>query len=367
MKVNFKKQFSKTGALVVTSAIAISLSIFAPLTYVKALDNKQATTNVITKIETGATITSDELFRALSDNEGQKIVEQQLSLGKNINYYTDIRTNNSLNDIELEVRLDKTLSDNVSVEYTGIKTDTSEYPIKFYYEYKLSESNDNLAKGIDVSSWQGTINWDETSKHIDFAIIRVMDAICRDSNGNFLLDEQFHRNMQECERLNIPVGVYWYSRATTEETARREANFVGQVLEGYTLEYPTYIDVECESQLNLDNQTLQNVITAANTEIAKYNLYPAIYINNTHAHRVDNLPYKLWLTSGETYNNRVAFNDFSQDDFPVYYTPTNQRTSYQYSSKGSVPGISGYIDLDYSLNNVKQEIANSPEYKTRSR
>lgn len=358
-----KEKLKKTGAFIAASTMALTITVFSQFNSASALENNI----LLSKLETGASLTTDELNRALKDANGQEIIEKNLNLGKNINYYTDIKSNNTIQDIELEVSLKNNFGNDVLIEYTGIEADTSQMPVKFYYNYKISEDPSKLEKGLDVSAWQGTINWDETSKHVDFAIIRVMDAICRDANGNYALDEQFHRNMQECERLNIPVGVYWYSRATTEEEARREANFVGQVLNDYTLEYPVYIDVECESQLSLDDQTLRNVISAANTEIAKYNLYPAIYINNSHAHRVESLPYKLWLTSGETYNNHVSFSDFSSEEFPVYYTPTSQRTSYQYSSKGSVPGINGYIDLDYSLKSVKTEIANSPEYKSRSK
>lgn len=285
-----KEKLKKTGAFIVASTMALTITVFSQLNSASALENNI----LLSKLETGASLTTDELNRALKDANGQEIIEKNLNLGKNINYYTDIKSNNTIQDIELEVSLKNNFGNDVLIEYTGIEADTSQMPVKFYYNYKISEDPSKLEKGLDVSAWQGEINWDETSKHVDFAIIRVMDAICRDANGNYALDEQFHRNMQECERLNIPVGVYWYSRATTEEEARREANFVGQVLNDYTLEYPVYIDVECESQLSLDDQTLRNVISAANTEIAKYNLYPAIYINNSHAHRVESLPYKLW-------------------------------------------------------------------------
>lgn len=366
MRKKIKEQLKRTGAAIAVAAIVASTTVFAIPETVSAVDNNLASQIEDDSLEEDTIVTAEELYKVANDETTSQQLNDYISLGKNINVYMDIRENAEKQAKELREKL-QTENQDVLLEYTGVKADTTELPAKIYYQYKITENGNNIEKGIDVSSWQGVINWDEVKKHTDFAIVRVMDAICKDENGNYRLDEQFHRNMQECERLKIPVGVYWYSRATTEEEAKREARFVGESLAGYTLEYPTYIDVECDSQLSLDDNTLQRIITSANDEIASYHLYPAIYINNSQAHRVENLPYQLWLTSGETYNNAVSFNEFSKDNFEIVYNPTSKRTNYQYCQRGTIPGISGEIDFDYALNSLKKEIANSQEYKKRMR
>lgn len=361
MRKQIKDQLKRTGAILAVSAIVASTTVFAIPKPVVAEEIPS-----LTSIEEDRIVTAEELYALASDENTSQQLQDYISLGKNINVYMDIRENTEKQVQELKEKLQVENKD-VLLEYTGVKADTTELPAKIYYQYQVTENTESIEKGIDVSSWQGTINWEEVKKYTDFAIVRVMDAICKDEKGNFKLDEQFERNMKECERLKIPVGVYWYSRATTEEEAQKEARFVGEALSGYTLEYPTYIDVECESQLSLADDTLQQIITAANTEIASYHLYPAIYINNSQAHRIENLPYQLWLTSGETYNNAVSFNEFAKENFKVVYHPTTKRTNYQYCQRGTMPGISGEIDLDYALNSLKQEIVNSQEYKKRTR
>lgn len=362
MREKIKKQLSKTGAIIATATIVSSLIISTPnIAYAQGKEE-----SLISRIGNGIAITSDELYNALNDKDASSKIAEYISLGKNVKYNTNLQRNNTIRDMELEYKLKK-VNEDINIEYTGLGVDTSSLPAQIYYEYIISENPNKIEKGIDVSSWQGIINWNEVSNQIDFAIIRVMDAIVRDENNNYVLDSQFLRNIQECERLNIPIGVYWFSRATNEEEAKREASFVGQVLQGYTLEYPTYIDVECEAQLNLDDQTLQNIIVAANNEIAKYNLSPAIYINNSQAHRVENLPYQLWLTSSKTYDNHVSMSEFSQDEFSVYYPLSEKKTNYQYCSKGSISGIEGNVDFDYALNSIKNQIVNSEEYQKRTK
>ena len=94
--------------------------------------------------------------------------------------------------------------------------------IKNKYDIELSVDgsslqNDNIVenevdiskyyKGIDVSEFQGRIDWEVARQKIDFAIIRIADASNRDEDGNIVLDEYFKYNISECNRLGIPVGV----------------------------------------------------------------------------------------------------------------------------------------------------------------
>ncbi|MEG0107792.1 MAG: GH25 family lysozyme [Lachnospiraceae bacterium] len=102
--------------------------------------------------------------------------------------------------------------------------------------------------GIDVSTWQGTIDWDKVKEaNVEFAIIR-----CGFGNDDPSQDDNFfRRNMEECKRVGIPVGVYLYSYATNTDMAISEANHVLRLISGYQLQYPIYLDMEDASQNSL--------------------------------------------------------------------------------------------------------------------
>ena len=95
-------------------------------------------------------------------------------------------------------------------------------------------------KGIDVSVWQGEINWATVKPNIDFAILRA-------GYGKNNIDEQFVRNANECSRLGIPFGVYWFSYALNEQQAKKEADYVCNVVAKYKLSYPICYDFEYDS------------------------------------------------------------------------------------------------------------------------
>ena len=98
-----------------------------------------------------------------------------------------------------------------------------------------------VKKGIDVSFWNGTIDWEKVKADgIDFAIIRCgygMDYASQD-------DTQWERNVSECERLGIPYGVYLYSYANATTNASSEADHVLRLLQGHNPTYPVYYDLE---------------------------------------------------------------------------------------------------------------------------
>ena len=102
--------------------------------------------------------------------------------------------------------------------------------------------------GIDVSKFQGLIDWQEVKKHIDFAIIRCGYG----SNLESQDDPYFKRNADECTRLKIPFGVYLYSYATNEREALSEAEHVLRLVKDYQMAYPVYYDLE-DNNISLDD------------------------------------------------------------------------------------------------------------------
>ena len=108
-----------------------------------------------------------------------------------------------------------------------------------------------VKKGVDVSHHQGEIDWEAVkNSDIEFVIIRCGYG----DNYTSQDDRQWLRNVQECERLGIPYGVYLYSYATTEANARSEAAHVLRLLEGHNPSYPVYYDMEDNSTLGAREQ-----------------------------------------------------------------------------------------------------------------
>ena len=98
--------------------------------------------------------------------------------------------------------------------------------------------------GIDVSRWQGVIQWDMVKGEIDFAILQAGYGRLATQK-----DAQFERNYAECKRLGIPIGAYWFGYATSENEAKLEALACIEVLKDKKLDYPLYYDVEDKKML----------------------------------------------------------------------------------------------------------------------
>lgn len=93
-------------------------------------------------------------------------------------------------------------------------------------------------RGIDVSAWQGKIDWKTVADYgMGFAILRITEA------GN-VIDSYFEQNFSECRKYNIPVGAYKYSYAMTVAEIQSEARKVVEVLNGRKLQYPVWLDLE---------------------------------------------------------------------------------------------------------------------------
>lgn len=254
--------------------------------------------------------------------------------------------------------LDFEIDDNVEDNESNISRDSGQF--------------NRLVKGIDVSSWQGEIDWDIVKEQVDFAILRLCDFSCIDENGNVELDTEFLRNMQACEEKSIPVGVYYFSRATTKEEAQRESEFVAEQLKNYTLEYPVYMDAETpelENLMEYNPEQFESLVSAALGTLEDYGYYPGIYANKS---RVDNIlhlsdKYTFWLTSNETYDQDVKFIEFKNPTFSVEFMPNADVEMYQYSAYGRVDGIEdNVVDVDYASATLSENIINEGYAKVKT-
>jgi GH25 family lysozyme M1 (1,4-beta-N-acetylmuramidase) len=127
--------------------------------------------------------------------------------------------------------------------------------------------------GIDVSKWQGNIDWQEVKNDgTDFAIIR-------EGYGTTGLDPYFHQNIQNAQKIGIPCGVYHYSYAKSVAESRKEAEFCLKNIKNYRLEYPVCFDIEDTSQKYLGKPLLTSICFSFCEEIEKNGYYAMIYCN----------------------------------------------------------------------------------------
>ena len=186
-------------------------------------------------------------------------------------------------------------------------------------------------RGIDVSAWQGTIDWETVANYgMDFAILRITEA------GN-VIDSCFEKNYSGCQKHNIPTGAYKYSYAMTVAEIQSEARKVVKVLNGRKLQYPVWLDLEWNNQRSLGaeqihklTEAFEKIITAAGY---KFGIYCNVdwYLNVICSHLKK---YDFWIARYPASDNGTL-QERLRTDFGV---------GWQYSSKAKIPGISGTVD-----------------------
>ena len=226
----------------------------------------------------------------------------------------------------------------------------------------INQARSKLVKGIDVSSWQEDINWSKVAKQADFAIIRVLEAYAGE-------DDYAAQNLKGCEENNLAAGCYWFSYALTPEEAEQEAQKVVDILDKYKkdfdfkLEYPIFIDIEWSDQVALGSTAIREIIDAAAKVIENHGYTFGVYINSGNYKMVKDCGYPLWMTSSESYNKKTDFDSFKDDSFSVIYKTNNEKAMWQYSQKGKIDGIDGYVDINYATSTLKSKIIHSEGYK----
>lgn len=214
--------------------------------------------------------------------------------------------------------------------------------IMSYYENGEKISH----KGIDVSKYQGRIDWKEVAEDdVEYAFIRL--GIRGYTEGEILKDETFENNIKGARQNDIDVGVYFFTQATSVEEAEEEAQYVLDAIEPYNVTYPVVIDVEAVTNANARTKDLtkeeRTQYCAAFCEMIKNAGYtPMIYGN------LKTFMLLLDLEQLEDYDKWFAFYDeqlYYPYDFKVW----------QYTDEGSVKGIEGEVDLNISFEDLADE------------
>lgn len=191
-------------------------------------------------------------------------------------------------------------------------------------------------KGIDVSKWQGAIDWSKVKADgIQFAIIRAGYGSTASQ-----IDSKFEANYKDAVAAGIPVGVYWYTYATSETGAKTEAEACLEVLDGKALDLPVFYDIEYESSILALSTSVRNAMCKAFCKAIEAAGYKAgVYASK------DFMANKLTASELTAYKTWIA-------QYASKCTYSGDYILWQYSSSGKVSGISGSVDMDYMYEDI---------------
>ena len=185
-------------------------------------------------------------------------------------------------------------------------------------------------RGIDVSHWQGEINWSEVVKSdIAFAMIKAGG-----SDSGFYTDSKFERNYQGAKNNGVSVGVYYFVGPgfVSEEDGIADAKRFLNIIEGKTFEMPIALDLESTSIDDKVGATEAAIAFCETLENAGY--YVVIYASD-----ISGFKDRMILDKLESYDKWVA----RYGSKPTY---VNEYGIWQYTSEGSINGIDGNVDLN---------------------
>ena len=195
----------------------------------------------------------------------------------------------------------------------------------------------NTAFGIDVSQWNGVIDWNAVrNAGVSYAIIRC--GYRGSTVGALVKDSQFRANIAGAQAAGIKVGVYFFTQAVDEVEAVEEASMVLSMVSGYSLQYPIFLDVESSGGRadGISAATRTAVCRAFCRTIANSGYRAGIYAN------------KNWF-SEKIYTSQLSNYTIWLAQYAAQ--PTYNATRYdiwQYSPTGKIPGIPEKVDLNIS-------------------
>lgn len=190
--------------------------------------------------------------------------------------------------------------------------------------------------GIDVSKWNGSVNWEAVKNSgVSYVIIRC--GYRGSAQGQLIEDSRFQANIKGAEAAGLKVGIYFFSQAVDEAEAVEEASMVLEQIKGYTISYPVFIDVEASGGRGdaIDKAARTAVCKAFCQTIQNGGYTAGVYSNkfwlenNIDAGSLGT--YKIWLAqyvAEPTYQGRYDL--------------------WQYRATGNVSGISGNVDMNIS-------------------
>lgn len=190
-------------------------------------------------------------------------------------------------------------------------------------------------KGIDVSRYQGSIDFNKVkASGVEFVMMRCGTGY----NQKACKDVKFETYYKQAKAAGLKVGTYFYSYAATENQARLEASWVLNWIKDKQFEYPVVFDMEERSVAKLGRTKVSAIATAFCSLVEKAGYYVSIYSS------------KSWIESYYTADVLKKY-DLWVAQWASKCTYTGGYGMWQYTSDGSVPGISGRVDCDIAYKN----------------
>lgn len=214
---------------------------------------------------------------------------------------------------------------------------------------EFAASGENVKRGIDVSRWNETIDWEAVkSDGVEFAIIRC--GYRGSQSGSLIIDPMFEQNIRGAIDADIPVGIYFFTQAVSEVEAVEEASMVINLIKQYDVDYPVFLDSESAG----GNGRADSLEAADRTRIHK--AYLETIANAGYATGIYGsanwLSERVDMTELSDYNTWLA--EYAEvPSYDGYYH------MWQYTSKGSIEGISTNVDLNLCYMNIDTSIDHS--------
>lgn len=210
----------------------------------------------------------------------------------------------------------------------------------------LLNMDKNVVQGVDLSYHNGEVDFEELKNEVDFVILRV--GYTGYSNGKLNADENFKDYIKAANDVGLPVGVYYYSQATSKAEAKAEAKFVLRHIKKYDVSLPVFFDFEfAEKDSEKVGRLYEAGLDAAeNTEIVnefckiisdegyEFGVYASswMFSNELNVGKIDENAY-IWVAD---YNSKVTY--------------SGKYDLWQYSNKGRLNAVSGGerdVDMNY--------------------
>ena len=217
---------------------------------------------------------------------------------------------------------------------------TSEPKYTDFKEVLNNYKNENTEIGIDVSKWQGNIDFTKVkSAGAEFVMIRVGSQ--KGTKGEYIIDPYFKQNIENALKNNLKVGIYFYSYADSKKEAKKQANWIIKQIKNYEIKLPIVFDFESFDAFNDMNLSLFGL-----NEVAES------FINT-----INNAGYEGVLYGSKNYLNAI----WKYHTSPVWLAHYTDKTDYdkeyfmwQMCDDGKIDGINGYVDIDILYKNSSE-------------
>ena len=211
-------------------------------------------------------------------------------------------------------------------------TSSSKVNYKMFNDIKEKYKKEDTKIGIDVSLWQGDIDFKKLKDSgVEFVFIRV--GYMKGTKGERVLDSKFKQNIENANKYDIPVGIYYYSYASNKEEAKEDAKWVLKQIKNYDVSLPIAFDWEDFADYNSYNLSFYNLTTMADEFIKE----------------VNKKGYKGLLYGSKNYLEKIWLSNSHDTWLAHYASSTNYQGKYSYwqiTDTGKVDGINGTVDID---------------------